>query len=199
MQYLQTGAQTKIANVASGVARSNLENPTTTTAGPTTTAPATTTTTVPPTTTPPTTTTTVKPTTTTTTTPPTTTTTVTPTTTTAKPVSSSATLSSIFTELSGDQWRATTTVTVLDTSGRPVVGAVVAIDVTTVDKKGRQSTANIEVTTGPGGVVSITKDKMAASGGSRIDTVDFDITDVRVPTGYTWDGRATSGSAARPG
>ena len=202
VQFMQNGAEAKIGHVAGGVAHADAENPTTTIDGAgtttsTTTTSTTTTTTVKPTTT----TTTVKPTTTTTTVKPTTTTSTT-TTTTVKASKSTGTISqATSTAQDKNLWTSTTTITVKDNLGKPVVGATVTVKVRTlvVDKKGKQSWVETteEGTTNSSGNVVVTVTDMARKATPYVDQIEFSVTAITY-SGLTWDGKGITTSASRP-
>lgn len=199
VSFLTDSGGGQIKKISTGVARADLEA-TTTIADSANTTLATTTTTSTTTTTAPTTTTTVKPTT-TTTTAPTTTTTVKPTTTTVKATKSGGTMAQATATKSGNSWSATTTVTVTDDKGAPIVGAKVTVLVRTlqIDNKGKQTwvETTTTATSGAGGSIAVNAANLARTGNPFVDKVEFVLTDVQA-TGLTWDGNQATSSVSVP-
>lgn len=149
--------------------------PTPTTTAPPTTAPATTT---PPTTAPPTTTTTAPP-----------------------PAVATGSLGSASSRSTGAGWIASAELTLLDQRGEPVVGAEVTVEVRSrrVRRSGSVTwdTTTRTGTVGADGRLVIETGPWRPSGSNRITDVTYEVIDVEVPDGGSWDeGPATIAIAA---
>jgi hypothetical protein len=100
-----------------------------------------------------------------------------------------------------NDWRASTTLTVKDNLGSPVVGADVKVKVRTlvVDKNNKQSWKETTVsgTTGSGGSATIDSGSLKRSGSNRVIQVEFVLVDVDADD-LNWDGTQAKVAANAP-
>ena len=88
-----------------------------------------------------------------------------------------------FSEKKGRKnWRATVTLTFADNLGAAVANAAVEVLISPEGK----SSEKFSGTTDGNGEVTIVSNKYKRSGGSKVDWIDFELTDASVPK-LTWD------------
>lgn len=126
-------------------------------------------------------------------------TTTTPTTTTAAPLDDSFPTTTGFTvptvETAGDAWRASADLVVRSSTGAPVPGATVTVDIRRRERVGgrwRWNTRTVVVDTGADGTVSVASLDWPVTGANRVSQVTFVVRDVDVDD---WDGQQGTVSA----
>jgi hypothetical protein len=99
-----------------------------------------------------------------------------------------------------NRWTSTTTLTVKDNLGKPVVGAKVTVTVWTlvVEKKGTESWTETteQVTTNSDGQVVVTATDLSRKTPS-VDEIEFSVTAITYD-GLSWDGKDITTSAKKP-